>query len=254
MLAVSGSQVAPPVWQDHVSGGNTCDKEGSYTAFRGTFRLSPQLMSMNHFSARLTITSVLLCNHTVSLGQSALANALTDFSNGSTLTYSSKIEPKAEGLEFSLRYPKSWSTKPSNRPNILVKLIAPEHEAMALVQSRKLSAPVSTQEKKEFFTTATLKEMIPEGSVFLTCRPDLTIEGLPAASVEYTSIEKRMDQSFYTHNMMYLTLYKQYLVSVIFTCGGLESESRSAHDTRFKEYKPLFYSMFNSLVIAPLYK
>lgn len=106
----------------------------------------------------------------------------------------------------------------------------------------------------EMFTTETFKSMIPADGIYLSSNENIKIEGLKAGRIEFTRTSKRMDRSIYSHNESYFFIYKQYFVSIQFMVLNRDSESNSHVDLRFKEIQPLFYKMFNSIVIANIWE
>jgi len=200
------------------------------------------------------ITFLLLINLFRSEAQTSEKNSLNEFNSGKIKKFSTSGLDKAKGLKLQFKYPASWKSIDGERPHVVRKFAQSDDYVLSLILINTQEQSFTQQEIDELFTTETFKSMIPADGIYLRSNTNMKIEGLKAGSIEFTRTAKRMDRLIYSHNESYFFIYKQYFVSIQFMVLNKDSESNSHVDLRFKEIQPLFYKMFNSIVIDNIWE
>lgn len=180
--------------------------------------------------------------------------SLKQYNAGQITKFFSKGIGKSQGLKIHFKYPKSWKSIEGERPHVVRRFAQSDNFVGALILVNKQDEELTQAEINEFFTTEGLKYIIPASGNYISSNNSLKIEGLKAGSVEFTNLGSRMNRYFYSHNLNYVFIYKQYIVSVQFIVINKIGESNSSVTDRFKKVKPLFYQMFNSIVIDNIWE
>ncbi len=191
------------------------------------------------------------------------ANAQTEswkeFMGGKRAVYNSAGDPKAKGVEVSFDYPKSWSGQAGKRPNTLIQVTSQAGKGLELcnMNIKELPLPagyaVTQQDLDEFFDPKELKDLLPDGAIFIK-GARTTIDGQPAAWI-HASME--MDRAGAKIRMLWLMFPVYYDKKLItFGCSVGDSASKPAEDLqrRYRAFAPLFQQLANSIVIHSKWK
>ena len=100
-----------------------------------------------------------------------------EFLRGFTQIYRTKNHPKAKGIDFQIQYPKSWQVREGQRPNV-IQFITSENGRgpdSIILMVKDIPLPEgykgSDEEINDFFTPESLREILPEGSSFISAKP-----------------------------------------------------------------------------------
>jgi uncharacterized membrane protein YhaH (DUF805 family) len=172
--------------------------------------------------------------------------------SGEWAEYSLKSHPKAEGLNVSLKYPKSWNAREGIRPHIVQKFTGPiegglSPSCMVIVQSMPtwagllLQGQIAAETLKE-----NLKEMIPNGATFLDAGQS-KLDGEPCAWVKYSHGSERAGVQVRMYCLQYMLFYRGNVLAIECGVGGVADDPvlRDA----FTSYLPVFQMIGNSIVI-----
>jgi hypothetical protein len=195
------------------------------------------------------LISLILLSPTSNLhSQSQEELSLNEFIKGQVNKFSSNGAGKSNGLMIHLKYPRSWKSIEGEHPHVVRKFVQPDNYASAMVLVNKLDNPLTTVEINEFFTEE-LKSIVPESSNVLSMETNLKIEGLQAGSIDFSTSAVRMNRLFNSYCRFYVFIYKNYFVMIQFMVVNKIDESNQSVLNRYNTLKPLFYQIFNSIVI-----
>jgi hypothetical protein len=186
--------------------------------------------------------------------QTEETKSLNEYNSGKTEKYSSNGLGKSQGLKIHYKYPRSWKSIEGERPHVIRKFAQSDNYVLSILLVNKIEEEFTSQELNEFFTTEGLKTILPNGASYISSNPNLKIEGLKAGSIEFTNSATRMNRYFYSHNLNYVFIYKKYFVLVQFMVVNKPNESSSSVNERYNKIEPLFYQMFNSIVIDNIWE
>lgn len=207
----------------------------------------------------LLILSLIIFSLTTVYSQNAEEQSVKEFSSGEISTFSSNGEGKSKGLKIHFKYPRSWFSVEGDRPHIVRKFVQSDNFAIAIILIQKAEKEFSQAEINEIMTTKGIKSTMPKGATFISCNPNLKIDNLKAGSIEYTIITERVDKKMYQHVLQYSVLYKDYILQLscaVSDINGYSStpEDKATVDKRYKTIYPLFWEMFNNIVIDNIWE
>lgn len=180
-----------------------------------------------------------------------------EFMRGFTRPFSTAGHAKAKGLTVEIKVPMSWMSREGNRPNI-VQFFKAEYgrsDASMLIDIREVPLPkgmkVTQRDIDEMFTPSSLKDFVPEGGVVLESK-SVVLEGLKGGMLVYDATGGRLDLTITMRTLSYMVFYKNRLISIEFSVGGL-IEDRAELIAKFVKNRPLFTMIANSMVIRDAY-
>lgn len=200
----------------------------------------------------LFLILILLTNLT--FAQTEEKKSLNEFISGQVNKFSSEGQGKSQGLKLHFKYPKSWKSIEGERPHVIRKFAQPDNYVLAILLVNKQDQAFTQSDINEGLTTEGLKSIIPSSGTYISSNSNLKIEGLKAGSIEFTNSAIRMERQFFSYNLNYIFIYKQYIVTVQFMVVNKIGETNSSVAYRYKTIKPLFVQMFNSLVIDNIWE
>ena len=193
------------------------------------------------------------------LGISPVALAVTptakEFLDGNKTKFSTAGHPKAKGVNMSLYYPRSWVAQEGERPNIVQKFVGKGQDALAIALIHISSPPfpagtsISPSELEEILTPDNLKDMLPDGATLISAK-STKIDGLPAGILEYSQRLENAGMTLKGQSISYIFVVGTTMIQ--FQCSVLSAPTSSSHAlaSRMDEFKPLFFLMANSIVLA----
>lgn len=193
------------------------------------------------------------------LSQIEEERSVKEFQSGQIHKFTTNGTGKAQGLKIHFKYPKSWASVEGDRPHILRKFIQSDNYALGVIFVRKAEQDFLKSEISEIFSTDGLKSAMPLGAKYISSNPNLKFDNLRCGSIEYSIVQERIDKKIYMHCLQYLVVFKNYIVTVTFSVSdtnGSDNPIRPKEnvDLRYKSIYPLFWGMFNSLVIDNLFE
>jgi hypothetical protein len=173
-------------------------------------------------------------------------------------TFRSKDHPKANGVDFSISIPLSWSKREGNRPSIMQVFRSGSGHGpiMCNLMVKKIPLPagytLTSQEIKDIFKPNELKDMVPEGGKYITAQ-ELVLEGAPAAMLVCDMTEQRLDTTTTIRMTQFVTIHKNSMIFIqfnIFKLPGMEETL----DQLQPQFLPTFKTIVNSLVLNDRYQ
>jgi hypothetical protein len=179
----------------------------------------------------------------------AVTSAVTEFNEGNLTKFSTKGHPKSNGLNITVSYPNSWTAKEGEHPHIVQKFISPSSQGYEAVNIfiKALPATISTCEMAGLFTPTEMKDMIPDGAIFIDAK-STKIEGLPVGIMEFSLRQERAGITLDTQNITYMFAYGSNLFQLQCSVAG-QSTTPDALAQHMEEFRPLFFLMANSIVL-----
>ena len=190
---------------------------------------------------------------------SAQPNSWSEFMGGQRGSYSTNGNPKTKGLELSFEYPSSWEGADGKRPNTLYQIASEHGKGLDICNLGVKDIPVapgqsfSKSDIYELFDPADLSWFLPGGAT-LVAGKRTTIDGQPAAQVQFTQEVDRAGIPYQMMGVMYPIYFRNKFI--IFTCMSGDSAATSSEQLRgrYRVAFPLFQQLANTLVIHSKWK
>ena len=185
-------------------------------------------------------------------------NPIEELNDKFIQTYNSKDNPKAKGVDFSVKVPKSWKSQEANRPNIVRKFTSNngyivEDTFMENIMLGVYDLPIEVKKLTSQDVTDVCND-IPENSVLRECKTT-TLENLPVVVQRLKLNMKRLENSMNMEVVQYNVFYKNKMIIIQGQVGTMnEKISEKTLLERFEKFKPVFNYVANSLMISNLYK
>lgn len=185
-------------------------------------------------------------------------NPIEELNDKFIQTYNSKDNPKAKGVDFSVKVPKSWKSQEANRPNIVRKFTSNngyiiEDTFIENIMILVYDLPIEVKKLTSQDVTDVCND-IPENSVLRECKAT-TLENLPVVVQRLKLNMKRLENSMNMEVVQYNVFYKNKMIIIQGQVGTMnEKISEKTLLERFEKFKPVFNYVANSLMISNLYK
>ena len=185
-------------------------------------------------------------------------NPIEELNDKFIQTYNSKDNPKAKGVDFSVKVPKSWKSQEANRPNIVRKFTSNngyiiEDTFIENIMILVYDLPIEVKKLTSQDVTDVCND-IPENSVLRDCK-EAILENLPAVVKRFKLNMKRLENSMNMEVVQYNVFYKNKMIIIQGQVGTMnEKISEKTLLERFEKFKPVFNYVANSLMINNLYK
>ena len=185
-------------------------------------------------------------------------NPIEELNDKFIQTYNSKDNPKAKGVDFSVKVPKSWKSQEANRPNIVRKFTSNngyiiEDTFIENIMILVYDLPIEVKKLTSQDVTDVCND-IPENSVLRDCK-EAILENLPVVVKRFKLNMKRLENSMNMEVVQYNVFYKNKMIIIQGQVGTMnEKISEKTLLERFEKFKPVFNYVANSLMISNLYK
>ena len=185
-------------------------------------------------------------------------NPIEELNDKFIQTYNSKDNPKAKGVDFSVKVPKSWKSQEANRPNIVRKFTSNngyivEDTFMENIMLGVYDLPIEVKKLTSQDVTDVCND-IPENSVLRECK-EAILENLPVVVQRLKLNIKRLENSMNIEIIQYNIYFKNKVIMIQGQVGAMnEKISEKTLLERFEKFKPVFNYVANSLMINNLYK
>ncbi|MEA3031016.1 MAG: hypothetical protein QOG13_2341 [Sphingomonadales bacterium] len=173
------------------------------------------------------------------------ARELGEFRERQTATFNSAGHAKANGLEISLSYPRSWRAAEGVRPHIVQNFIATDAPATCNLLIREAAPEMNEAELRASVQPGRAATQAPPNSEHVSSRAT-TIDGLPATELAFETIVDRAGQIIRAKTVIYITAYRTSLIQLTCLAAGADQAQMTA---RFDAYQPVFRLVANSLVV-----
>ena len=214
---------------------------------------------MKKYIIRLFLLTVATCISVDTYSQKSEEESVKEFAAGKRSKFSSNGEGKSKGLKIHVKYPKSWTSLEGDRPHIVRKFVQPDNYALAIIYIQKAEKEFTQAEIDEVMTKEGLLSFVPKDGTLISSNPNLKIDRLKAGCVEYFMTIERVDKKVYMHALSYVVVYKDYILSLQFSVGDVNgfyatNDTKATVDKKYKILYPMFWEMFNNLVIDNLWE
>jgi hypothetical protein len=187
-----------------------------------------------------------------------IAKPGSEFLDGFKARFASDGSGKAKGVRLHLDYPKSWSSADGNRPNIVRKFVSQNGRGfetiMVIVKSLPLppGQEITDKDIEEMATPKELKEMLPDGAIFVSGAP-LKLDGRLGFYQKYSLKQQQLDFTISSLVVAHTVYYKTSMIQIQCQVGS-EAKDEPALKERFERFEPLFKLVANSFVIEGQWK
>lgn len=169
-----------------------------------------------------------------------------EMSQGQTADYASKGDPKAAGLEVTMKVPRSWTALPGERPHVLVKFINPHAPANCNLLVRALPAAATAADLADIQSSKEIGTTLPDGATLRSFQKT-KIDSRPAIEFVYSMPFENAGQSGVLQAVTYRVLYSKFVIQLGCTVGAFGKGSEL--DAQFGAYFPLFRRIANTMII-----
>ncbi len=185
-------------------------------------------------------------------------NPISELSDNFFQKYNSKDNPKAKGVNFTVKAPRSWKSEEANRPNIVRKFgsnngYIVDDKFMENIMIGVYDLPIQVNSLTQQDITDICND-IPENSILRECKK-AELENLPVVIQRIKMNMSRLENSITIEVIQYNIYFKNKLIMIQGQVGTMNDKvSEKTLLERFEKFKPVFSYVANSLVINDLYK
>ncbi|MGZ8997470.1 MAG: hypothetical protein ACXW2T_01305 [Allosphingosinicella sp.] len=184
-----------------------------------------------------------------SAGAFAQADGLADFRAGQTSRFSSQGHSKAKGLNFTIRYPRSWRAQEADRPNTVQSFVSSDGSGsncnIVIRDSGMSAAQARASVRPEAF-----RAQLPTGMIFVSGQ-STTLDAHPGAEVQVRQSVNRAGSTLEARIVMFATTDKTNIFLLTCMAGG---RTAADADGRSAAYLPLFRLIAGSIVFPDQYR
>jgi len=184
-------------------------------------------------------------------------NPISEFSDNFFQKYNSKDNPKAKGVDFTVKVPKSWKSEEANRPNIVRKFgsnngYIVEDKFMENIMLMVFDLPIEVNSLTQQDITDVCND-VPENAILRECKKT-ELENLPVVIQRIKINLSRLENSMIIEVIQYNIYFKNKVIIIQGQVGTMNDKvSEKELLERFEKFKPVFSYVSNSLVINDLY-
>ena len=144
-------------------------------------------------------------------------NPISEFNDKFFQKYNSKDNPKAKGIDFTVKAPKSWKSEEANRPNIVRKIgsnngYIVEDKFMENIMLMVFDLPIEVNSLTQQDITDVCNS-IPENSILRECKKT-ELENLPVVIQRIKMNMSRLENSMTIEVIQYNIYFKNKLVMI----------------------------------------
>lgn len=178
-----------------------------------------------------------------------------EFTSGYVSKFNTKNHPKAKGADWTIKYPQSWRCLEGDRPNVIQKFVSEFGNGDVYVSLMVKDLPKDLEIKEKeindvFFTLKGAKDLFITSEMKFESFKRIIIENLPAGEIVYSITASRLD---YKLPMKIATYYFIYNKQLYILTQGLVGTEEEVISKNWKNIKPLFDLIANSIVINNKY-
>ena len=178
-----------------------------------------------------------------------------EFLKGYVKTYSTKGHPKSKGVTINSKLPLSWKQQEGDRPNIIQKFVSENGSGQEIVlfMVKDLELPsgykITQSELDDFFVESELREMIAEGSEFISAKR-ISLDNHTGGQIIYKTVQERLDFTITMQSVQFITIYNG---KMIFLQCMVSAEPDENLTERFDLFLPIFRQIANSMILMDQY-
>jgi hypothetical protein len=173
------------------------------------------------------------------------ARELGEFRERQVAVFNSAGHAKANGLEISLNYPRSWRAAEGVRQHIVQNFVAPDAPATCNLLVREVAPEMNEAELRAQVQPGRAATQAPANAERAASRAT-TIDGLPATELVFETTVDRAGQAIRARTVIYITAWRTSLIQLTCLAAGAD---QSQMEPRFDAYLPVFRLVANSLVV-----
>lgn len=184
-------------------------------------------------------------------------NPISELNDGFFQKYNSKDNPKAKGVDFTIKLPKSWKSQEANRPNIVRKFTS--NNGYVIEDAFMESIMLLVYDLPSEVNSLTQQDVndicndLPENAVLRECKKT-KLEDLPVILQRTKLSASRLENSMSIELIQYKIFFKNKAIVIHGQVGTLnEKVSEKILLERFEKFKPIFNYVANSLVVNDIY-
>jgi hypothetical protein len=174
---------------------------------------------------------------------------LKDFLSGETSRFSSQGHAKSLGVNFTIRYPRSWRVTEAERPHTIQNFLSADGSGAncnIVIRDTGMSAGETTAAAEP----NTMRSQMPKDMTIISSQ-STTLGEQPAGEVQYKQpidvAGRRMD----IRGLIFATAVHTKLMIVTCSAGG---ESQAEAESDFQTYLPVFRRIAGSIVFPDGYR
>ncbi len=172
----------------------------------------------------------------------AQASLTADFRSGQTARFSSQGHAKSRGVNFTLRYPRSWRAGEANRPNTVQNFVSTDGSG-ANCNIVVRDSGVSEAQARAAVTPGALRAQLPAGMNFVSGQ-SARLDDHPAGEVQGRMSVDRAGKAIEARTLMVITVDGRNFFLLTCLAGG---PTAAEADRRYAAYLPLFRLIANSI-------
>ena len=175
---------------------------------------------------------------------------LTELRQRQAATFNSAGHPKANGLEISLNYPRSWRVTEGARPHVVQNFTATNAPVNCNLLIREMGPAMTEAGLRAYIQPGQAGTQAPLNSERVSSLAT-TIGELPATQLVFESTSSRAGQTINAKMIIFITAFRTSVIQLTCAAGGADQPAAAA---RFDAYEPVFRLVANSLVVHDLYR
>lgn len=173
--------------------------------------------------------------------------------------YISRNQVAAKGINFGIKYPNQWQILEADRPNIVAKIFSPSKELGLVITIKKFPEKLNIDsltpnDLKEILETLASQQALqsyPGENSYIRGKANITLDNMAGSFVEFNNKFTILDNTQYSHMLVYTLLYKDCSISLNFGAKGL---SKSESSKSFNKAKDVIYQMLLSFTVYNQYE
>jgi hypothetical protein len=174
---------------------------------------------------------------------------ILDFKNGNTLKYECDGSGEANGIKFSIKYPRTYKVLPPNKLQVFSSLISKDSKVNISFEVTEFDIDYDSL-IRVLSDEETIKQIALEehsGIELTNLKTNLTIDGEYANCAEYIAFRNTTNGKLYIRIQTYTIIYDKIVITVSF---GVKGTSKNNTLVLLDSYEQLFNDMMNSFVIV----
>jgi hypothetical protein len=175
---------------------------------------------------------------------------LNDFKQKKYKTFLSSGHPKNRGLNFSIKYPKNYTTKEVKNENVVKGFIHPAYKLVYMVGIVKSETDFTKEDEELLLSEENLKKSVKmvtgNNQNFISYKSGLKINGMITAYLEYLTNATEDTKSYIRQ---YFLIYQSYFLTISFAVPKQPTSTLEQAKATFNSYKPFFEIAAQTLIV-----
>ena len=174
---------------------------------------------------------------------------LKDFLSGQTTRFSSQGHAKSLGVNFTIRYPRTWRATEAERPHTVQNFLSADGSGAncnIVIRNTEMSA----EDTKAAAEPSTMRSQLPKDMTVISSQ-STTLGEQPAGEVQYKQPINVAGRSMDIRGMIFATAADTKLLIVTCSAGG---ETQAEAESDFQVYLPVFRRIAATIVFPNQYR